>query len=98
MKLGVFPRDVSGSFEKSSQHEVDEDYKIVQDDRYHFTWTYSTTLLSPRSRVAETLVAGKAFGTTFRTVRLRELMTDKEEMVTIHTSPSALPTHEFLRT
>lgn len=47
------------------------------------TWTYSTTLLSPRSRVAETLVAGKALGTTVRTVRRLELMTDSEEIVTI---------------
>jgi hypothetical protein len=47
------------------------------------TWTYSTTLLSPRSRVAETLVAGNAFGTTFRTVRRRELVTDSDDMVTI---------------
>jgi len=44
--------------------------------------------LSPRSRVADTLVAGKAFGTTFRTVRRRELVTDKDEIVTAETGIS----------
>lgn len=46
------------------------------------TWTYSTTLLSPRSRLAETLVAGNASGTTFRTIRFREFVTVKDEIVT----------------
>ena len=46
------------------------------------TCTYSTMLLSPRSRLAVTLVAGKAFGCTFKIVRLRELVTDSDEIVT----------------
>lgn len=47
-------------------------------------------LLSPRSRVADTLVAGKAFGTILRTVRRLELVTDKEDMVTVRVSISIL--------
>ena len=50
----------------------------------------STTLLSTISRVADTLVAGNALGTTFRTVRRRELVTDSEEMLTIAALLSAL--------
>jgi hypothetical protein len=46
------------------------------------TWTYSTTALSPRSRIADTFVAGKPFGTMFRTVFFRELVIDKEDIVT----------------
>lgn len=45
--------------------------------------TNSTTLASPMSLVADTLVAGNAFGTTFRIVRRRELVTDKDEMVNL---------------
>jgi hypothetical protein len=55
---------------------------------YQHTWTYSTTLLSPRSRVADTLDAGNAFGTTLRTVRRRELVTDNDEIVTVDESVS----------
>lgn len=46
------------------------------------TCTYSTTLLSPMSRVAANLVAGNASGTTLRTVRFRELVIVREDMVT----------------
>jgi hypothetical protein len=53
------------------------------------TWTYSITLLSPISRVAVTLVAGKAFGTTFRRIRFRELVTVKEDIDTAQMIRSA---------
>jgi hypothetical protein len=62
--------------------------RLLQLGISHHTWTYSTTLLSPRSRVADTLVAGNAFGTTFRTVRRRELVTDRDEIVTVQASLS----------
>ena len=60
----------------------------IPGDEHPHTCTYSTILLSARSRVAESLVAGKAFGTTFRTVRRRELVTDSEEIVTVQQSVS----------
>lgn len=78
MKLGEGPVEKgSGSCDRSASWR---NFRRVS-SRYH-TWTYSTILLSPRSRFAVSLVAGKALGTTFRTVRLRELVTDRDEIVT----------------
>lgn len=46
------------------------------------TCTYSTTESSPKSLFAVNLVAGKALGVTFKSTRLRELVTVSAEMET----------------
>ena len=48
----------------------------------HRTCTYSTTLLSPTSRAAVTLVAGKAFGVRLSTMRRLEFVTVRDDMAT----------------
>lgn len=47
------------------------------------TCTYSTMLLSPRSREADTFVAGNALGTTFKMIRRRELVTVNDDIETV---------------
>jgi hypothetical protein len=46
------------------------------------TWINSTGAESPEARVAVILVAGKAFGTTVMTLRLRGLEMTREDMDT----------------
>lgn len=46
------------------------------------TWTYSTGLSSPASRLAMYLVAGKEFGVTFKSTRRRAFVIVMFEMVT----------------
>jgi hypothetical protein len=89
MKFGyVAEGEGSGSWQ-FIQHFVPQHVICRRFNLSYHTCTNSTTLLSPRSRIADTLVAGNAFGTTFRTVRRRELVTDSEEMVTVRASLSA---------
>lgn len=57
---------------------------------FQHTCTYSNTLASPISLVADTLVAGNALGTTLRIVLLRELVTHKDEIDTGASQLSAL--------
>lgn len=46
------------------------------------TCTYSTTLLSPTSRAAVTLVAGKALGVRLSTMRRLEFVTVRDDIAT----------------